>query len=317
MLPAAVTYDLLISPFVLYAVVLAGGYARWGTERPGGPAQRPGTGRGGRGPARGRGRWRGARHRGGPVPAAAGRRRAPHRRLDRRQPGSARPAGRRVGGPAPPAAAAAARRHGRVRGGAPAGQRQAGPAAGHGQPAAWHPAAARRGRRGQAVPGRGRAGHRVRRPCPELGRPVRPAARRRAVRRPVGPRPGTWPQAAAAPAQAGQQAPQGHHRRRQVRHLDLAGRPGPAAADGPWLVRERLHRAHGGHRGAFGGRPRGSGPASRKPAAALRTAAPRFRRPGARWKRAGRTLGSRGASPRLRAPRWRRKFSRLGKGGLR
>ncbi len=31
-LPAAVFYDLLISPFVLYAVALAGGYARWGTD---------------------------------------------------------------------------------------------------------------------------------------------------------------------------------------------------------------------------------------------------------------------------------------------
>ncbi|HXF22767.1 MAG TPA: hypothetical protein VN597_20050, partial [Streptosporangiaceae bacterium] len=55
---------------------------------------------------------------------------------------------------------------------------------------------------------------------------------------------------------------------------------------------------------------------SRKPAAAPHTAAPRFRRP-ARWKRAGRALGSRGAGAKLRAPRWRRRFSRLGKGGWR
>src|SRR5215469_17730643 len=31
-LPAAVFWDLLISPFVLYAVALAGAYARWGTD---------------------------------------------------------------------------------------------------------------------------------------------------------------------------------------------------------------------------------------------------------------------------------------------
>ena len=37
-LPVAVFYDLLISPFVLYAVALAGAYARWGTDSA--PAQR-------------------------------------------------------------------------------------------------------------------------------------------------------------------------------------------------------------------------------------------------------------------------------------
>ena len=31
-LPAAVTYDVLISPLVLYAVALLGGQARWGTD---------------------------------------------------------------------------------------------------------------------------------------------------------------------------------------------------------------------------------------------------------------------------------------------
>ena len=57
---------------------------------------------------------------------------------------------------------------------------------------------------------------------------------------------------------------------------------------------------------------------ARKPAAGSRTAAPRFQRPGARWKRAGRALtGSGGSGGGLRTPRWRRKFSRIGKGGWR
>ena len=165
-LPAAVFYDLLISPFVLYAVAQARRVRPVGDrQRPGGPAHRAGAGPAGAGRC-----WAGpvarSRHRDGPVPAAAGRRRAPHRRLDRRRPGSARPAGRRVGGPAPPAAAAAARRHGRVRGGAARRAMASRPAAGHGPPAAGHPAPPRRDDRGRrylagAAPGAafdGRAG---------------------------------------------------------------------------------------------------------------------------------------------------------------
>jgi hypothetical protein len=59
---------------------------------------------------------------------------------------------------------------------------------------------------------------------------------------------------------------------------------------------------------------------ARKPAAALRTSAPRFRRPRARWQRAGRRLGfggSRGTGPGKATRTWRRRFSRLGKGGWR
>jgi len=59
---------------------------------------------------------------------------------------------------------------------------------------------------------------------------------------------------------------------------------------------------------------------ARKPAAAPRTSAPRFRRPRARWQRAGRRLGlggSRGAGHRTAARAWRRRFSGLGKGGWR
>jgi len=59
---------------------------------------------------------------------------------------------------------------------------------------------------------------------------------------------------------------------------------------------------------------------ARKPAAAPRSSAPRFRQPKARWQRAGRRLGfggSRGAGPGMAARSWRRRFSRLGKGGWR
>jgi hypothetical protein len=64
---------------------------------------------------------------------------------------------------------------------------------------------------------------------------------------------------------------------------------------------------------------------ARKPAAALRTSAPRFRQPKARWQRAGRKLGfggsrgggSRGAGPGMATRSWRRRFSRAGKGGWR
>jgi hypothetical protein len=64
-----------------------------------------------------------------------------------------------------------------------------------------------------------------------------------------------------------------------------------------------------------------SGGRAHKPAAAMRTSAPRFRQPrAARWQRAGRKLGlggSRGAGRGLRTRTWRRRFSRLGKGGWR
>ena len=56
---------------------------------------------------------------------------------------------------------------------------------------------------------------------------------------------------------------------------------------------------------------------SRKPAAALRTAAPAVPAP-RRTVETGRARARLpGAGPGLRAPRWRRKFSRIGKGGWR
>ena len=184
-LPAAVFYDLLLSPFVLYAVALLGGYTRLGDrQRPGGPAQRAGPGPGGRGPG-----WR-ARS---ATPGRAGPRGCGP------PPGTAPTAGSAAGTSAGQRAGAWVDRPRplrlRLRGGvagsaaaAPGGQARARPAAGHGAAAAGHPAAPRRGDRGPAVPGP--VGRGVRRPGPELGRPLPhgcaagrcPAARRRWAR---------------------------------------------------------------------------------------------------------------------------------------
>src|SRR5262249_35950168 len=163
-LPAAVFYDLLLSPFVLYAVARLGGYARWGADTaPAGPLTGPGLGGAGGGPPPGRGPAQGGGPgpRGGGVAGVGGRRGAPHRGLDRRAPGTpwpAGPAGRRLGSPAPCAAAAAARRRGRLRDGGSGGRAPACAAAGHRAPAARHAPAARWGDRGPAVPGGNRAG---------------------------------------------------------------------------------------------------------------------------------------------------------------
>jgi len=97
---------------------------------------------------------------------------------------------------------------------------------------------------------------------------------------------------------------------------------------GRWLTRPSRRRMGRGsfasgtalRAGGTGGHPAAAPrfrARSRKPAAALRTATPRFRRPAARWKRTSRAItGSRGgAGPRK--PRWRRRLARLGKGGWR
>src|SRR5262249_59068329 len=73
-LPAAVFYDLLLSPFVLYAVARLGGDAPWGGgTAPAGPPPRAGTGRRGGGPPPRRGPGQG----GGPGPRGGGARRPP------------------------------------------------------------------------------------------------------------------------------------------------------------------------------------------------------------------------------------------------
>ena len=314
-LPAAVFYDLLISPFVLYAVALAGGYARWGTDSaPAGllsgrelAAAGAGLLAGGAGGAvRDTGTGRSPRLR-----AAAGHRTDGWIGGSRDQPGQQ--AGAWVDRRRP----LRLRLRGGTAGSAAARQ------AGNGKPA----------RRLATVNLR-------------LGTPRRRDGTIVARRYLAGAAPGTAFEGRArggrsarlrggalsgGPSALGQ--PRGRKQREprlklgSKRHGDgtagggrfgipiWRGRTGQA--DGPGLVRERPdRRAPAAPRARAAAAPRFRA-RSRRPAAALRTAAPRFRRPGARWKRAGRALGSRGAGPGLRAPRWRRKFSRLGKGGWR
>jgi rod shape-determining protein MreD len=313
-LPAAVFYDLLISPFVLYAVALAGGYARWGTDSAparllsgrelaaaGAGLRAGGTG----GAVRDTGVGRSPRLR-----AAAGhrtdgwiggRRDQPGQRtgpwVDRRHPlrlrlrggtaGSAAAHQPGNGKPARPLATVNLRLgSSRRRDGTVVARRYlAGTTPGaafDGRAQSWSSRSARL--RGGALTGGPSAlgqapGRKQRQPRLKLG-----SKRRRDGIAGFGI--AIWPG--------------GPSRRRMGKGSFASG---------------SLART-GGTAGRAAAAPRFRA-RSRKPAAALRTAAPRFRRPGARWKRAGRALGSRTASLRPRAPRWRRKFSRLGKGGWR
>jgi rod shape-determining protein MreD len=317
-LPAAVFYDLLISPFVLYAVALAGGYARWGTDSASGALR---TGRepaaagagllagGAGGAVRDTGSGRSPRLR-----AAAGH------RTDGWIGGSRDQPGQRTG-------PWVDRRHPlrlRLRGGT-AGSAVAGQP-GNGKPA--RPLATvnlRLGtprRRDGAIPARrylagatpgaafdGRA----------------PSGSGRSARLRSGALTGGPSALGQAPGRK-QRQPRlklGSKRRREG--TAGGGRFGIAIWPGGPSRRRRMGKGsfasgslarNGGAAGRAAAAPRFRA-RNRKTAAALRTAAPRFRRPGARWKRAGRALGSRTASLRPRAPRWRRKFSRLGKGGWR
>jgi rod shape-determining protein MreD len=314
-LPAAVTYDLLISPFVLYAVVLAGGYARWGTDSaPAGllsgrelAAAGAGLLAGGAGGAvRDTGAGRSPRLR-----AAAGHRTDGWIGGSRDQPGQR--AGAWVDRPRP----LRLRLRGGTAGSAAARQ------AGNGKPA--RPLATvnlrlgtSRRRDGAVVARRYLAGA-------TPGTAFESGSRnRRSVRLRAGALSGGPSALGQAPGRKKRQPrlKLGSKRRRDA---TAGGRFGISIWPGGPARRRRMGRGSfvsgsiartGGTAGRSAAAPKFRA-RSRKPAAALRTAAPRFRRPGARWKRAGRTLGSRGASPRLRAPRWRRKFSRLGKGGSR
>jgi rod shape-determining protein MreD len=316
-LPAAVFYDLLISPFVLYAVALAGAYARWGTDSaPAGlltgrelAAAGAGLLAGGAGGAvRDTGAGRSPRLR-----AAAGHRTDGWIGGSRDQPGQR--TGPWVDRPRPLRL--------RLRGGT------AGSAVG--QPANGKPArpmatvnlrlGTPRRRDGAVVARRYLAGA-----TPGAAFDGRaPSLSGRSARLRGGALTGGPSALGQAPARK-QRQPRlklGSKRRRDG--IAGGGRFGIAIWPGGQSRRRRMGRGSfaSGSRARTGGSGAGRAAAApkfrarnRKPAAALRTAAPRFRRP-ARWKRAGRALGSRGAGSRLRAPRWRRRFSRPGKGGWR
>jgi rod shape-determining protein MreD len=315
-LPAAVFYDLLISPFVLYAVALAGAFARWGTDTaPAGlltgrelAAAGAGLAGGAAGAVRDTGAGRSPRLR-----AAAGHRTDGWIGGSRDQPGQR--AGPWVDRPRP----LRLRLRGGTAGSAVAGQ-----------------------------PGNGKPARPLATVSLRLGTPRRRDGALPARRYLAGATPGAafeggsrnWAgrsvrlrgsALSGGPSALGQ-AP--GRKQRQPRLKLGSKRRGDGTASGGrsgfaiWPGGQSRRRQMGRGSFASGSLARNGGSAgrlaatpkfrarSRKPAAAVRTATPRFRRP-ARWKRPGRALGSRGAGSKLRAPRWRRKFSRLGKGGWR
>lgn len=311
-LPAAVFYDLLISPFVLYAVALAGGYARWGTDSaPAGLLS---------------GRELAAAG-AGLLPGGAG--------------GAVRDTGT---GRSPRLRAAAGHRtDGWIGGSRDQPRQQAGAWVDRRRPLRLR---LRGGTAGSAAAGQAGDGKPARRLATvnlRLGTPRRRDGTIVARRYLAGAAPGTAFEGRATARSArlrggaltGGPSALGQPRRRKRREPRLklgskrhgdgtAGsrfgipfwRGGPARRMGKGSFASGSMARSGGTAGRAAAAPRFRA-RNRRPAAALRTAAPRFRRPGARWKRAGRALGSRGAGPGLRAPRWRRKFSRIGKGGWR
>jgi rod shape-determining protein MreD len=318
-LPAAVFYDLLISPFVLYAVARLGGYARWGSDAAptglltgrelaaagggvlagvgaaSGAIRDTGVGRSPRLRAAGHRTdgWIGTRREQSGQPAGAwlDQRRPPRLRLRGGVAGSATAS--QAAKPARPAAAVHLRLgSSRRRDGAIVAQRHlagAGPgAAFDGRASNWasRPARLRGGALsgGPSALGQGQP-RKQRQPRLKLGS--------KRGRDGLG---GGWFSALRRPG-----------RRRQMGKGSFAS--GSAVRAG----------SAGAGRSAAAPRFRSSTRA-RKPAAALRSSAPRFRRPKARWQRAGRRLGlggSRGAGPGMATRSWRRRFSRRGKGGWR
>jgi rod shape-determining protein MreD len=305
-LPAALAYDLLISPFVLYALALAGGYARWGADSaPAGLL----TGRelaaagGGllAGAVRDTGAGRSPRLRGaaghradGWIGAGAGQRAGA--RVDRPRPPRLRLRGGVAGSAAVPVKREPARpltavrlRLGspRRRDGAIVARRHLAPSgAAYGGRAPWASRSARL--RGGALSGGPSAlgqarGPKQREPRLKLG------SKRRGDG--LG---GGWLGLRIWPGRPGRTRRMG----RGSFGSGAAVRSGSTAGRQPSAPRFRAR--------------------ARKPARALRTATPRFTRPSTRWKRAGRALGVPGGAGRgRRVPRWRRRLSRLGKGGWR
>jgi len=316
-LPAAVFYDLLISPFVLYAVALAGAYARWGTDSaPAGLL----TGR--ELAAAGAGLLAGGA--GGAV-RDTGAGRSPRLR-----------------------AAAGHRTDGWIGGSRDQPGQRTGPWVDRPRPLRLR---LRGGTAGSAVAGQPANGKPARPPATvnlRLGTPRRRDGAVVARRYLAGAAPGAafengsrnWSSRSTrlrgsaltgGPSALGQ-APGRKQRQPRLKLGSKRRRDGVAGGSrfgiAIWPGGRSRRRRMGRGSFASGSLARNGGATaraaaapkfrarSRKPAAAPHTAAPRFRRP-ARWKRAGRALGSRGAGAKLRAPRWRRRFSRLGKGGWR
>jgi rod shape-determining protein MreD len=324
-LPAAVFYDLLISPFVLYAVAWLGGYARWGPETAGLLTGRELAAAGGGvlagvGAASGAVRDTGA-GRSPRLRAAAGHRTDGWIGGRRERPGQpGQPAGAWLDQRRPPRL--------RLRGGT-AGSATAS------QPA--RPARPKTTVHLRLGTSRRRDGTIVaRRPLAGAGPGTAFDGRTlNWAGRPARLRSGAL---SGGPSALGP----GQPRKQRQPRLKLAskrGRDGPGSGGRFGVLRwpGRLARRRQMGRGSFatgpavragtGGAGRGaaaprfrSSGRARKPAAALRTSAPRFRRPRARWQRAGRKLGfggSPGAGPGMRTRPWRRRFSRPGKGGWR
>lgn len=314
-LPAAVFYDLLISPFVLYAVALAGAYARWGTDS-------------------------------APTGLLTGRELAAGTGL----PGGAGGAVRDTGAGRSPRLRAAAghRTDGWIGGGRDQPGQRTGPWVDRPRPLRLRLRGGTAGSAVTAQPANGKPARPLATVNLRLGTSRRRDGTIVARRYLAGATPGTafdgkapsWSGRSArlrggaltgGPSALGQ-APGRKQRQPRLKLGSKRRRDGIAGGGrfgiAIWPGGQSRQRRMGRGSFASGSLARSGGSAgrpaaaprfrsrSRKPAAALRTAAPRFRRP-ARWKRARRALGSRGTGSRLRAPRWRRKFSRLGKGGWR
>ena len=321
-LPAAIFYDLLLSPFVLYAVARLGGYARWGSDTApaglltgrelaaagggvlagvtaaSGAVRDTGAGRSPRlRPAAGHRTdgWIGNRREsagqaGQPAGAWLDQRRPPRLRLRGGVAGSAT-AGQTAKPARPQATVHLRLGTSRRRDGTIVARRHlagAGPgAAFDGRAPAWagRPARLRGGALsgGPSALGQGQP-RKQRQPRLKLG----------SKRGRDGPGGGGMFSALRWPGRSG--------RRRQMGKGSFAS--GSAVRAG----------TAGAGRSAAAPRFRSKARA-RKPAAALRTSAPRFRQPKARWQRAGRRFGSgasRGAGPGPRARSWRRRFSKGG-----
>jgi len=322
-LPAAVFYDLLISPFVLYAVAWLGGYARWGSDTAGlltgrelaaagggalagvaaatGAVRDTGAGRSPRLRAAAGHRtdgWIGGRRErqaGQPAGAWLDQRRPPRLRLRGGVAGSATAS--QAAKPArPPTTVHLRLGTSRRRDGAIVARRHlagAGPgAAFDGRAPGWAGRAARL-RSGSLSGGPSALGQ------GQPRKPRQPRLKLSSKHGRDGLGNGGWFGALRWPGRSA--------RRRQMGKGSFAARSAVRASTGS------------AGRNAASPRFRSSGRA-RKPAAAPRTSAPRFRQPKGRWQRSGRRLGfggSRRAGPRMATRTWRRRFSRLGKGGWR